>query len=51
MKRLLKRASVRINPGITSGIAIGGAAILLFGAACHALGARVNTTKSIPVGL
>ena len=51
MKRLLKRVNVRITPGIASGIAIGGAAILLFGVACHALGARINTTRSIPVGL
>ena len=47
MKRLLKRTKI----GITSGIAIGSATILLLGAACQALGARVNTTKSIPLGL
>jgi conjugative transfer signal peptidase TraF len=40
-----------INVGIASGVAIGGVAILLLGVACHALGARVNTTRSIPVGL
>ena len=43
MSRLLKR--------ITIGTAIGGAAVLALGVACYAAGARVNTTKSIPVGL
>jgi conjugative transfer signal peptidase TraF len=43
MNRLLKRISV--------GTAIGGAAILALGVACYAAGARINTTKSIPVGL
>lgn len=32
-------------------VAIGGAAVLLFGIGCYTAGARVNTTKSIPVGL
>jgi conjugative transfer signal peptidase TraF len=41
----------RITVGITSGTAIGGAAILLLGLACHAAGARINTTRSIPIGL
>lgn len=31
--------------------AIGSAALLLCGVGCYAVGARVNTTKSIPVGL
>lgn len=31
--------------------AVVGAAALLFGGACYSVGARVNTTKSIPVGL
>ena len=43
MSPLLKR--------ITIGTAIGGAAVLALGVACYAAGARVNTTKSIPVGL
>ncbi|MDB5533415.1 MAG: TraF peptidase [Hyphomicrobiales bacterium] len=34
-----------------AGTAIVGAAILLLGAGCYAIGARVNTSKSIPVGL
>jgi conjugative transfer signal peptidase TraF len=36
---------------ITVGVAIAGAAVLVLGAACYAAGARINTTKSIPVGL
>ncbi len=32
-------------------IAAGSVMLLLFGAVCHAVGARVNTTGSIPVGL
>lgn len=36
---------------ITIGTAIGGAAVLVLGLVCYAAGARVNTTKSIPVGL
>lgn len=36
---------------ITVGTAIGGAGILLFGLACYAVGARVNTSWSIPLGL
>lgn len=40
-----------IHIGFTSGIAIGGATILLLGVACYAAGARINTTRSIPVGL
>ncbi|MEX3547658.1 MAG: conjugative transfer signal peptidase TraF [Burkholderia sp.] len=43
MSRLLKR--------ITIGTAIGGAAVLALGVACYAAGARINTTKSIPIGL
>ena len=43
MNRLLKR--------IASGTAIGGAGLLLLGVACYAVGARINTTRSIPVGL
>lgn len=43
MNRLLKR--------IAAGTAIGGAGILLLGLACYAAGARVNTTRSIPLGL
>lgn len=43
MKRLLKRAAI--------GTAIGGGALLLLGMACHAAGARVNTSGSIPLGL
>lgn len=31
--------------------AIAGSAILLFGAGCHIAGARINTSKSIPLGL
>ncbi len=36
---------------ITVGVTIAGAAVLVLGAACYAAGARINTTKSIPVGL
>jgi len=36
---------------ITVGSTIAGVTVLLLGAACYALGCRVNTTKSIPVGL
>ena len=36
---------------ITVSIAIIGGAVLLLGAACYAAGVRVNTTKSIPLGL
>lgn len=43
MKRLLNRVAI--------GTAIGGSAVLLFGLACHAVGARVNTSGSIPLGL
>lgn len=43
MKNVAKR--------ITVGVAIAGAAVLVLGAACYAAGARINTTKSIPVGL
>jgi conjugative transfer signal peptidase TraF len=35
----------------TNVIAIGGAAILVIGLILHAAGARVNTSKSIPLGL
>lgn len=34
-----------------SGIAIGGLAIMVLGAVSYAAGVRINTTKSIPVGL
>lgn len=34
-----------------TGTAIAGSAVLLFGAGCHAAGARINISKSIPVGL
>ena len=43
MSRFLKRVSI--------GTAIGGAAVLALGIAFYAAGARVNTTRSIPVGL
>jgi conjugative transfer signal peptidase TraF len=43
MNTLLKR--------ITRGTALGGAGILTLGLGCYAAGARVNTSKSIPVGL
>ena len=43
MSQLFKR--------ITAGVAMGGAAVLAFGVGCYAVGARVNTTKSIPVGV
>ncbi|MDO8773541.1 MAG: conjugative transfer signal peptidase TraF [Burkholderiaceae bacterium] len=36
---------------MTAGVAIGGAGLLLLGVVCFAIGARVNTTRSIPVGL
>jgi len=43
MKHTLHRIAV--------GTAVGGAGILLFGIACYAAGARINTTRSIPLGL
>ena len=43
MNRLLKRIAV--------GIAVGGASLLILGIGCYAVGARINTTRSIPVGL
>jgi conjugative transfer signal peptidase TraF len=36
---------------ITAAIAIGGATLIVLGALCYAIGARVNTSKSIPLGL
>lgn len=47
----MKRLPKHINTGFTSGIAIGGIAILLLGIASYVAGARINTTRSIPVGL
>lgn len=43
MSDMLKRVSATI--------AIGGAGLLLLGVACSAAGARINTTKSIAIGL
>ena len=43
MSRILKR--------IAAGVVIAGVAALLLAAGGYAAGARVNTTKSIPVGL
>ena len=43
MKRLFQR--------ITVSVAVGGAAVLLLGAACYLAGVRINTTKSVPVGV
>ncbi|SEQ92499.1 conjugation peptidase TraF. Serine peptidase. MEROPS family S26C [Azotobacter beijerinckii] len=43
MSRFLKKLSIRT--------AIAGTAVLLLGIGCYSAGARVNTTKSIPVGL
>ncbi len=43
MNRLLER--------IAAGVAIGGVGLLLLGVGCYAVGVRINTTKSIPVGL
>lgn len=40
-----------VGKSITAGIAIAGAVSLVLGAACYAAGARINTTKSIPIGL
>lgn len=36
---------------MTTATSIGGIALLLLGAACQVAGARINTSKSIPVGL
>ena len=36
---------------VTLGLASGSAAVLALGIACYAAGVRVNTTRSIPVGL
>jgi conjugative transfer signal peptidase TraF len=36
---------------VTLGLAVGSAAVLALGIACYAAGVRVNTTRSIPVGL
>lgn len=43
MSRTLKR--------IAAGTAMGGAGLLLLGMGCYGVGARINTTRSIPVGL
>lgn len=43
MKRVLKK--------ITAATAIAGGGIIALGLICYAIGARVNTSKSIPVGL
>jgi len=43
MNRLLKR--------IAASTAIGGTGLLLLGLVCYAVGARINTTRSIPLGL
>lgn len=37
--------------GVYSGVAITGVLIMAFAAICYAVGVRVNTTRSIPVGL
>jgi conjugative transfer signal peptidase TraF len=36
---------------VTLGLAVGSAAVLALGIVCYAAGVRVNTTRSIPVGL
>jgi conjugative transfer signal peptidase TraF len=36
---------------LTSGTAKVGSALLALGIVCHAVGARINTTRSIPIGL
>lgn len=36
---------------MAAGVAIGAAGLLLLGLGCYAIGARINTTRSIPVGL
>ncbi|MFM6831401.1 MAG: conjugative transfer signal peptidase TraF [Novosphingobium sp.] len=36
---------------ITSATSVGGIALLLLGAVCQVAGARINTSKSIPLGL
>jgi conjugative transfer signal peptidase TraF len=36
---------------VTTATSVGGIALLLLGAACQVAGARINTSKSIPVGL
>ena len=43
MKRRLER--------VAAALVFGGVAILVFGAAARAAGARINTTRSIPLGL
>lgn len=43
MNQLLKRVGMVI--------AIGGAAMIVLGMTCYAVGARVNTSRSIPLGL
>jgi conjugative transfer signal peptidase TraF len=43
MNRLLKR--------IAAGVAVAGVSVMVLGAGCYAAGARINTTRSIPVGL
>ncbi|KTT27463.1 conjugal transfer protein TraF [Pseudomonas oryzihabitans] len=42
---------IYISKNFTSYVAAGGGLALLLAAACYVAGARVNTTKSIPVGL
>jgi conjugative transfer signal peptidase TraF len=41
----------RILERFTSGVAVAGIAVLVASAAVYAAGARINTTKSIPIGL
>lgn len=41
----------RILNRIAASVAIAGVSVVVLGALCYAAGARVNTTKSIPVGL
>lgn len=41
----------RIAKRLANSVAVAGVSILVFGAVCYAIGARINTTRSIPVGL
>jgi conjugative transfer signal peptidase TraF len=40
-----------LTKAVTTATSVGGIALLLLGAACQMAGARINTSKSIPVGL
>ena len=48
---ILAAAIVSLPPLIQGKAPSVSSPVLLLGVACHALGARINTTRSIPIGL